>query len=260
MTDALKVDCEEAAPLKLRTTNQKICLWLGYSFFLVYLLGFVVVANFIPPHTPTLGTAEIAEMFQDNKWRILVGQSICVIASALYVPWSVAIFSQLLRIETKRVARVPALSYLALTSGAIGMVFFMLPSMIWIAMAFHTPSAGDYLRLMDDFAWMIWFISTPLFIVQEIAVGLCVLIYRNDVFKRWFGWYSMLTVTSLVPVCWVALFKTGPFAWDGAIGFYLPITIFMVWFHLMTWSVYRAIKQEDAENRVSDGELLLGRT
>jgi len=228
----------------VRTANQKILLWSGYSFFVLYVAGFVLIANFIPPHSPTLTAGQVAEIFDGHRGRILLGQSLCVMASALFVPWSVAIFCQMLRIETPDVTRVPALSYLQLVSGSIGSIFFMLPSMVWIAIAYRADHAGDYVRLMDDFAWFIWFISTPLFIVQELAVGACVVMYTNAVFKRWIGWYCLMAPMTLIPVCLVALFKTGPFAWNGLFGFYLPIALYMVWFHLATWSVHKAIQQE----------------
>jgi len=231
----------------VRTANQKICLWTGYSFVILYVTGFVLVADFIPPHSPTFTAEQVADVFEGHRGRILLGQSICVMASALFVPWSVAIFCQMLRIETRNAARVPALSYLQLVSGSIGAIFFMLPSIMWIAMAYRAGHAGEYLRLMDDLAWFVWFISTPLFIVQELAVGACVLLYPNRVFKRWVGWFFVMAPTTLVPVCLVGLFKTGPFAWNGLFGFYLPIVLYMVWFHLATWSVHKAIQQEDAE-------------
>ncbi len=88
-----------ARELRMKTRNQVICLGAGYGFFVLYLLGLVVVAGFIPPLAPDWGDAFVAAYFRAHHLRILVGMSICAVASALYVPWGAAIAGQMLRMR-----------------------------------------------------------------------------------------------------------------------------------------------------------------
>ena len=47
----------------MSTRNQLVCLWSGYAFFIVYLLGIVFVAGFIPPPAPGLSGEAVAAFF-----------------------------------------------------------------------------------------------------------------------------------------------------------------------------------------------------
>src|SRR5581483_6395128 len=119
---------------------RSICLWSGYSFFLFYLVGILVVARFIPPPAPSWDAATIAGYFTEHRFRILVGMSICAFASALYVPWGVAISGGMLRMETGRFA---PLSVIQAISAGLGAVFFAIPPLMWLTLAFRVGHAGD---------------------------------------------------------------------------------------------------------------------
>lgn len=225
------------------TKNQLICLWTGYAFFLLYLIGFVPIAGFIPPHSPSLNAEQIAAIFDAHRSAILWGMSISVIASALYAPWSVAVTGQMLRIET---ARFPAFSVLQCLVGGIGAVFFMLAPFVWITMAFRDSHSADSLQLLNDFAWFSWLISWPFFFLQELVVGLCILLYRNTLIPRWVGYLSVWAAISAVPVSAIAFFKAGPFAWNGLFGIYLPLVLFSAWYNILSYFVLKGIKAEAA--------------
>jgi len=227
----------------MNTKNQLICLWGGYAFFVFYLIGLILVAGFIPPPSPDLNAEEIAAIFNLHRWNILMGMSICVIASALYVPWSVAISGQMLRIEK---ARFAAFSYVQFLAGGVGAAFFMISPLFWITVAFRSSHVADSLLLLNDFAWLSWLISWPFFFVQEIAVGLCILVYGKTLIPRWVGYLSIWAGVSMIPVSAIAFFKTGPFAWDGLFGIYLPLILFAFWYNILSYFVLQAIKQESA--------------
>ena len=44
-------------------------------------------------------------------------------------------------------------------------------------------------------------------------------------------------------------FKDGPFAWNGIIGFYVPLTVFAIWVLVTTFVLTKAIKRQAAEDR-----------
>ena len=115
----------------MKTRNQLICVWSGYTFFVLYLLGLVVVAGFIPPPAPGWGDHIVAAYFHDRHLRILAGMSICAVASALYVPWGVAISGQMLRLEK---GRFPALTALQGISAGLGAASFALSPFLWMTM------------------------------------------------------------------------------------------------------------------------------
>lgn len=220
--------------------SQLICLWSGYAFFPVYLIGFILFAGFIPTLPANWEAAQLAAFFEQNQRGILIGHSICVIASACLIPWSVAIFGQMSRIETG----FRAFGYVQLTAGAMGAAFFMIPSFMWAAMAFRNGHSPDTLLILDDFAWVAWIISWPAFAVQVIAIGLCVLMGKAEqqIIPRWAAYVSFWFAVSLLPASLTVFFKTGPFSWNGLIAVYIPLGLYVVWFHSMLFVLLKSIK------------------
>lgn len=57
-----------------------------------------------------------------------------------------------------------------------------------------------------------------------------------------------LWVAVLLPASMILFFKSGPFAWTGVIGFWIPAVVFGTWYLVMTPLLLRAIKQEADED------------
>ncbi len=225
----------------MNTRNQSLCLWAGYAFFVFYLLGIVVVAGFIPPPAPSWGDAAVAAFFHNRHGRILVGMSICAVASALYVPWGVALFAQMQRVE---VGRFPALSVVQGISAGIGAVFFAISPFLWLTIAYRAGHSGDVVVALNDFAWISWIVSWPFFFIQAGAFGLTVLLYPKLVIPRWVGYLSLWFAFSMFPASAIVFFYHGPLAWNGVFALYLPLTLFALWYNVASFWVLRAIRQE----------------
>lgn len=228
---------------------QMLCLWSGYAFLPVYGIGFAFFAGFVPIPSPGWDAAQIAALFDQNQTNILIGMTLCVIASAFLVPWSVAIFNLMSRIE----AHPRVLSYFQLTSGAVGAVFFMVPSFVWATMAFRSGHTPELLWMMNDFAWITWAISWPTFAFQAVVIGLCVLFCKTEqnIIPRWAGYISIWLGITMVPAALVIFFKTGPFAWNGAIAVYLPMAVYVIWWHTMLFVLLKANKGQTQSREAS---------
>jgi hypothetical protein len=219
---------------------QSICLWSGYSFFVLYLVGIVAVAGFIPPPAPGWSSDAITAFFAERQLRVLVGMSICAFASALYVPWGVAIFGEMLSMERTRYA---PLSMIQVISAGLGAVFFAISPLLWLTLAFRVGHSGDSIWILNDFAWISWIVSWPFFFVQAGALGLCVLAYRASAIPRWVGYFSIWFAVSMFPASLIVFFYHGPFAWNGVFGLYLPLCMFATWYQVVTFYLRRSIRQ-----------------
>jgi hypothetical protein len=218
---------------------RSICLWSGYSFFVFYLVGIVFVAGFIPPPAPSWSGEAITAFFTEHQMRILFGMSICAIASALYVPWGVSIFGEMLRMERTRFA---PLSVVQVISAGLGAAFFAISPLMWLTLAFRAGHSSDAVWILNDFAWISWIVSWPFFGVQAAALGLCVLTHRSDVLPRWTGYFSIWFAVSMFPASLIVFFYSGPFAWNGIFGIYLPLGMFALWYHVVTFYLRKGLK------------------
>lgn len=225
----------------MSTRNQSISLAFGYAFFVLYLLGIVVVAGFIPPPSPSWGPEAVAAFFRDRHERILVGMSICAFASVLYLPWGVAIAGQMLRTER---ARFPALTVIQAISAGLGAVFFAISPFLWLTIAYRTAHGGEISMALNDFAWISWIVSWPFFFIQAGAFGLSLLMYRTVVIPRWVGYLSLWFAFSMFPASAIVFFYSGPLAWNGVFALYLPLTLFALWYNVASFWTLKAIRQE----------------
>ena len=78
------------------------------------------------------------------------------------------------------------------------------------------------------------------------AVGFATLADKSaePVFPRWSGFVNLWLGTLFLPGGLIVFFKTGPFAWDGFIAFWIPFAAFALWFLVMTPVLLRAIRQQ----------------
>jgi hypothetical protein len=226
------------------TDTRKICLWSGYGFFVLYLLGIVAVAGFIPPPSPSLDAEAAAAFFNQRHARVLIGMSICAFASPLYLSWGVALLAQMFRMERPR---FPALSVVQGISSGVGAMFFALSPLMWLTIAFRAGHAADTAQTLNDFAWISWIVSWPFFAVQAAALGLCILTSPRALMPRWLGYLSFWFALSMFPASAIVFFKVGPLAWNGVFALYLPLTMFALWFNVVTYWVAKAMNTESAE-------------
>ena len=234
----------------MATDNQKLCLWGGFAFLVLYVIGFVPIAHLIPPPAPGLTPLEVAAFFEENRGGILAGMLLCVVASPLIVLWYVVVFLQMLRIETK----TPALSYVALINGSLIAPFFMIPPMLWATIAYRSDLDPMVVRSLNDFAWIAWIISWPFVFFQQIAMGLVGLSERTNhpIFPRWLCFASFWAAVSLVPAGAVIFVKSGPFAWNGLISIYIPLCVFVAWYVATTVVLFKAIGRQADQTQALD--------
>lgn len=77
----------------------------------------------------------------------------------------------------------------------------------------------------------------------------------EPLFPRWFGYFNVWVALLLLPASAIIFFKTGPLAWTGVIGFWIPAAVFGVWYIVMTVILLRAISAEATSERAVVGAL-----
>ena len=81
--------------------------------------------------------------------------------------------------------------------------------------------------------------------VQNVVTGVVILGDKRAVpiLPRWVGYMNLWTGVLLLPGLAVGLFKVGPFAWNGALAFWMPAVVFGNWFNPMIFAMLAAIKR-----------------
>jgi hypothetical protein len=91
-----------------------------------------------------------------------------------------------------------------------------------------------------------------------VLIAIAVLTDKNPepIFPRWVGYLNVWTAVLIIPAGLIEFFKTGPFAYDGAISFWFVWLVFFGWIIGMSALVMRACTHEKrrqlAQDRLDD--------
>jgi hypothetical protein len=229
----------------MNRTTERWCVYAGPLLMTIFGIGFWVVGGLVPPPTPNQTALQVATYYAEHATRIRIGLIISMLSAGLTFPFTVAIFMQMKRIE----GGVGPLGCTQLVTGLLNGPLFILP-MITLAAATFRAGATDpaVTQSLSDLAWLA-FVGIPAPGIVQLS-SIAIAIFRDHrprpVFGRWLGYFNVWCALSFLFGILVICFKTGPFAWDGIIAFWIPLGIFGTWFFVMAWAMLNELKHQDS--------------
>lgn len=224
---------------------QRVLIWSGPAMVVLWVGAFLLLAGFIPTHDPAMTAGGIVDIYEGDTNAIKIGMVISMAGSAFLVPWAIAISGQL-----KRIRGANALADVQMVSCALLSLEFITPIGVWMAASFRVDDrAAEVTQALNDLGWILFMTVIWSLWVQLIAIGTAILIDRRDdpILPRWLGYLNLWVALLIIPAGLVLFFKDGAFAWNGVIGFYVPLTAFCIWITSMTLTVHRALNRQIAE-------------
>jgi hypothetical protein len=225
----------------MTTFDQKLCAW-GGPFCAAFLGVGLLLAGFVPPPSPELSAEAIAAIYRDNASLIRTGMVLGLVGIAGNIALVCVISVQLRRITGA--GRLPA--YLQLGAGCIGVLTVMFPTMIFAITAFRPERDPQLTQLLNDIGWLIIIPAFPTFIAQFLGIAFGVLkdTSATPVFPRWSAYFNLWVGLLFCPGAFSYFLRTGPFAWDGLLAFWVAAGAFFVWLLVMPVLLTRAINAE----------------
>ena len=160
------------------------------------------------------------------------------------------VFIPFVGIATKLVARVEGehgvLTFTMLIGGVGNMILSFYPAIWWLTAAFRPDRDPELIRLMNDMAWLQFIGGVTLFLAMPLTMVVLGFVDNSPtpLVPRWAGyasaWASLLIICDQV----LFFFKTGPFAWNGAIGMWMPVVIFGLYFVMFFYLVRTAVLRD----------------
>jgi hypothetical protein len=226
----------------VKSNIQLLCVWAGPLFLVLFLSAFWGVAGYLPPHSPSLSAGEVAALYAQHSSQIRAGQILCLIFATLLLPWFAIISVQIARIE----GRFPVLALIQFGGGVLLVVFFQICSMLWIAATYRPELDANILRAMHDTSWLIFVMVFPAYTLQLICIALAGFMDKRAVpwLPRWASYLNLWVAISGGGGGVAVFFKSGPFAWNGLIGFWIPVCMFAVWLVVMAPLLAAAVSRE----------------
>ena len=235
---------------RTRLRYQLICAWCGPMFLVTFVLFWGVIANNIPNPAPSLTAEALKERYLLNLGEIRLGFIMSLITVCFYMPWTCVLAAQMRRIEG---TEMPVLSYLQLIGGALTVMVVSFSAVFWVVAAFRPEAPASTFQMMTDTGWLIIDLCYACTTLQMVAAALIGLADKSKVplFPRWVCYLTIWCGISFFPASLTGVLKTGPFAWNGALSYYIPYFCWLCWFS--TSSIYmikevrrRMVAQESA--------------
>lgn len=226
------------------TKLQRLSAWSAVLFLGIFFLGWGILGGYLPPPSPNASAAEIAEFYNRNPNVLRTGLVIVQFSLIFYFPWIAVISAQLKRIPGVS----PVCTYTQLIGGLTGVAALLLPYFFWVAASFRPERDPNLLLLLNDLGWLVFSMTFAPFVAQNLAIAWAILADKQTVpvFPRWFGYVSLWIAFSFVPAGFILFFKSGPFAWTGLIGFWVPLAAFSVWTFILVGLILKALKRQEA--------------
>lgn len=229
--------------------SQRAILWWGVAFMVIFGIAWLFLLEMVPPPPATLNPTEIAAYYQEHAGKIKFGAVIASWVSACNVPFSLVIAFQLARMEEGK----PVWSVLSLCSGCLMSMFLVFPPIIWGTIAFDPFRMPEITAALNQLANLTLVTTDQFYIFQMVAIWVVAMRAKPDplaAFPRWLGWMNLWIGVLFEVGAPSFMFKTGPFAWNGFIVFWLPFTFYFFWMALMYIMMFRALRlQEEAALR-----------
>jgi len=228
----------------VNTRDQRICLGLVPLFGALFLVGFTIFPGFFPPLSPTMTADQVASFYRDHVGEIRAGLILLNIIGIGFIPFFMVIVVQMMRMRNP--SRAFAYSYLS--AAASGGTLFALADLAWLNAAARPDRDPQLTMLLNDLAWFSFTTPVGFIITQNLVLALAIYMdaLPEPVFPRWVGHFNIVCALLMVPGAFALLYKTGPFAWDGALSFWLRISTFTLYIAVMFFVVQRAISRQVA--------------
>ncbi|MCX5044176.1 hypothetical protein OG921_13475 [Aldersonia sp. NBC_00410] len=229
--------------------TQLISLWLAVFFGAILVIAFLAFPGFFPPMSPLTPANEVADFYRDNAPMIRFSMIVFDVCGVMLVPFYMVVVEQMKRMSTP----TQVLPYAFLAAVATGTTLFALSNLFWLIAAFRPERDAELVMLLNDMAWITFLAPVSMLLVQCLTLALAIYLDARPqpIFPRWVGHLSVVTAIALVPSAGAALVTSGPFAWDGAISFWLRIVVYSVFLVVLIVVAWAAVKRQAAEEQAT---------
>jgi hypothetical protein len=224
-----------------------VSAWCGPVFLFTFVICFMVLGMNLPaPPSPTLDAQTIATRISDNLGSMRAGWILGLVFISLYMPWSAQISAHMARIES----HARTMTYLQLIGGALTVFVVSFAILCWSIATFRPDRSPEIQQMLTDFGWLSLETQWALTTMQMWAMAIIGMADTSEkpLWPRWVCWLSIWCGLSFVPASLTQYLKTGPFAWDGVLSFYIPYAAWLVWCLVISWFMIGDVRRRIAES------------
>src|SRR5882757_5863869 len=232
----------EDLPKTANIKTQLISLWTVPVFGVVYVIAFIAFPGFLPPMSPNLTADQVATFYREHTAAVQFSMVTYDLLGVMLIPFFMVIVIQMKRMATQS----HVFAYCYLTAAVSGATIFALANIFYLVAAFRPDRNPELTMLLNDMAWITFIAPVGMIVGQNLLLGLAIHFDRGPhaVFPRWVGYFSIATGVAIAPAALAAIVKTGPFAWDGLVSFWLRNGAYATFLVVMFFVVRAALQRQ----------------
>lgn len=229
------------------TIDLWICWWTVPIFYGLFGVIFFVLTRVIPPPSPGLTPDQIVAFFDDHRATIQIGFGLLMLVIGL-----AGMVNGLVAFQMRRMSVSSVFAYAYITSLAVGAVpGCLLASFSFLTAAFRPDRDPEVIALLYDLGLLSFVGSLGCFTTQYLILALAIFWDRNDIFPKWMAYVCIWQIVTELLAAPVFIFKSGPFAWDGSISFWMGTAIFGVYQTCMIILLRKAVERQPPAERLA---------
>jgi len=234
-----------------------VCACGGMIFAVLFGIGFLGIARFVPPLDPHDTAQQTAAIFRSNTNSIRTGLLVCYIGCPFFLAFGASISAQ-----TRRIIDVPkSLIHLQVAAYSSSLLLIAGPFMIWWVAAFRpNEHSAEIIQTLNDLGWILFLVGWVPFVTWYVTTGVAILCDNSPkpIYPRWAGYISLMLGLGQTSASFLIYFKTGPFAWNGMFAWWLPACEFFTWFVAMTVVTIKAVDAQYRDASTGPQAAMLG--
>ncbi|CQD16503.1 hypothetical protein BN970_03512 [Mycolicibacterium conceptionense] len=225
--------------------NPKRELWLAWwtvaVFYQFFGVVFFVMTRTQPPPPPQWDAAQKAQWIHDNHNGLLIGFAIMFVITGM-----TTIINALLGYSMRRMSVSPAFGYTYLVLYSLSAVPGMQLLCVILTVGAYRPDRDpELISWLYDFAFLSFVGTMGVFLVGSIIWMTAVLLDKNGVFPKWFGYLNLCNALTEIVVSPAWIFQRGVFAWNGAIAWWVNMVVFGIYTTAFVMLLRKLIERED---------------
>lgn len=223
---------------------QRLFALNGLVFIVLCLVGLEV---FWPqPPNFALSAAQTARFYAEHRSGFLIGITLCELAMAAYVTWTIQLGVMLWRLDHG--ARVKSM---AATACGLATPFLLAGDLAVFAVAAYRPGgiSPEITQTLSDIAWIGSELFWPILAAEMALIAVIMLGSRGrpDGFPAWLGWYTVVAAVAEPFQAAIIFTKSGPLAPDGMLTWYLAVGTWGLWAAATSITMYRLLGRSPRE-------------
>lgn len=243
-----RIDMNDSSWRREAYVNERSFYYIGaYCGFGYMILSgiFFLLCGWFPPHDPTWTPAELQNFYHNNLTRLTIGTLGAMVVIALYIPFYATV-SKILEYKMKMPLLGRIQNYASIQAG----MFVFLMFLCWGIAIYRPERNPEITQAFNDWGWFMawWTVNTTE--IQFLAWAAAILFCKsaNQLYPRWLGYFLLFTFFAQTFAWCIPAMKTGPFAYNGVMLFYVMALGYGVQVVISAYQTVKALRIYDEKN------------